>query len=496
MLTHLSALDPLFEDFQIFRPTIDLDPLWAFNEFSGAEFKDPRLTRRLQWLAKDFIQQPLASIPQACGNWANSKGAYRFFSNEKVSFEAILDRHYECTLDRLGSSSFSVILCPQDTTTLNYMAHPATQGLGHIGTKGGKSLGMLLHSTLALSPQGDFFGLLHAHCWARPKRKRARRAKEISQKESFRWLESLRRIELLAQLFPHQQWVSVSDREADIYEMFQEATLPGHRAGLLVRARHDRSIVGEAESLFKYMSHLPQAGTSIIHVPRHEDQPARTVTLSIRFAPVLFAPPSNHPHRAPVELWAVWAQEVDAPVGQKPICWCLLTTVAVRSLEEAIERLQWYTKRWTIEEFHRILKSGCRVEARQLTTRLRLQRALAIDMVVAWRVMHINKAARTQPNSPADQWLSKDEWQALHCYVHRTQELPTQPPTIGQAVLWIAQLGGFLARKSDGLPGPTTIWRGLQRLKDIVGSWQAFGPRSWPLGRKKPRVNKRPKTCG
>src|SRR6266545_4558999 len=221
MLTHLSPLDPVFEDFQIFRPTIDPDPLWAFNEFSSAEFKDLRLTRRLQWLAKDFIQQPLASIPQACGNWANSKAAYRFCSNEKVSFAAILDPHYKCTLDRLGSSGSSVILCPQDTTTLNYMAHPATQGLGHIGTKPGKSLGMLLHSTLAVSPQGQFFGLLHAHCWSRPKRKKPRRgrgerhAKDISQNESFRWLESFRRIELLAQLFPQQQWVSVSDREAD-----------------------------------------------------------------------------------------------------------------------------------------------------------------------------------------------------------------------------------------------------------------------------------------
>jgi len=211
-------------------------------------------------------------------------------------------------------------------------------------------------------------------------------------------------------------------------------------------------------------------------VPRHENQIAREATLSIRFASVSFAAPRDHSGQPSLTLWAVWAQETQPPTGQKPICWCLLTTVPVRSLAEAIERIQWYVKRWTIEEYHRVLKSGCQVEVRQLATRDRLQRALAIDMVVAWRVMDLNKAARLQPEAPADRWLSTDEWQALYCYVHGTNQAPETPPTIGESVRWIAQLGGFLARKSDGHPGQMTLWRGLQRLKDIVGAWQAFGP--------------------
>ena len=497
MLSHLSAIVGQFlEDFQIIKPARELDPLWAFNEFASADFNDQRLTHRLQLLAKDFMQQPLAYIPQACGNWANSKAAYRFCSNEKISFDAILASHYSRTLERLDLSQSSVILCPQDTTTLNYIAHPATQGLGHVGTKPGKSLGMLLHSTLAVSPQGDMFGLLAAHCWSRSKGKKSRRARsryktDIRQKETFRWLESFRHVEQLAQSHPQHLWVNIEDREGDMYDVLQEATAPGHRAGLLVRARHDRPLLDQkGKSLFKYMRLLPEAGVYTVRVPRHENQPAREATLSIRFASVSFPAPRNLSGRPAISLWVVWAQEINPPTGQKPICWCLLTTVPVRTLAQAIERIQWYVKRWIIEEFHRVLKSGCQVEARQLTTRARLQRALAIDMVVAWRVMDLNKAARLQPDAPADQWLSTDEWQALYCYVHATDQPSEKPPTIGQAVQWIAQLGGFLARKGDGRPGQMTLWRGLQRLKDIVGAWQVFGPNN----RARLRNNRRRKT--
>jgi hypothetical protein len=495
-------LDRTLSDFLNLKPTADSDPTWAFNEFAAADFNDQRLTSRLQFIAGQFVQQPVASIPQACGNWTNSKATYRFCSNEKVSFGAILAPHYDRTLERLSQSGNSVILCPQDTTTLNYLAHPATQGLGHVGTKPGQSLGLLLHSTLAVSPQGDGWGLLHAYAWARPSRRKLRRArsrhhKKIHEKETFRWLEGFRRVDQLAQLHPEHQWVSVNDREGDIYEVLQAATAPGHQAGLLVRARHDRALLDpRGQTLFKYLRKLPAAGTHTVCVPRHQDQPAHDVTLRVRFSQVSFSAPRYHSGQPPLTLWAVWAQEIDPPPGQAPIRWCLLTTVPVRTLAEAIERLEWYVQRWPIEVFHRVLKSGCRVEARQLSTRDRLQRALAIDMVVAWRIMNLNKAARLQPDAAADQWLSTTEWQALYCYVHGTQSVPSQPPTIRQAVDWIAQLGGFLARKSDGPPGPMTLWRGLQRLHDIVESWQAFGPGSRRNSQRKRRRQKSSKRCG
>lgn len=386
---------------------------------------------------------------------------------------------------------------------MSYFTHPETQGLGHLGTKPGKSLGLLLHSTLAISPAGQFFGLLHAHCWSRPNptplRRKRKRGLPMERKETFRWLESFRRVEQLAQSYPQHLWVSVGDREGDIYDVLREATAPGHLAGLLVRARHDRSLLGTRQSLFRSMRRLSPAGTYTARVPRHEKQPARTAVLSISFSLLNFSSPRYRTGQPAIPAWIVWAEELDPPPGQKPIRWCLISTVPVRTLAEAIERIEWYCRRWRIEEFHRVLKSGCQIQARQLTTRERLQRALAIDMVVAWRIMDLNQAARLEPDSPADRWLSTDEWQALYAYVNQGAALPEKPPTIQQAVSWIAQLGGFLARKSDGRPGTMTLWRGLQRLKDIVGCWQAFGPRQHKHPRAKPKARKarnRGKRCG
>lgn len=287
MQTHLDSIDSLLNDFQLARPTGTLDSLWAFNEFSSADFKDLRLTRRLQQLARDFSTQPMASIPQASEGWAPAKAAYRFCSNPKVGFENILAAHQARTLERVGIQACPVVLCPQDTSTLNYLSPPATQGLGPLGTKRGHSLGLMLHSTLALDPQGRFFGLLGADCWARPKGKTPRRRRHqkesILKKERARWLQSYREVQRLARLHPQHLWVSVTDREGDIYEVFNQATGAGQCAGLLVRARHERSLM-------------------------------------------------------------------DYP---------------------------------------------------------RVQRALAIDMVVAWRIMDLNKAARLEPQAPADKWLER-----------------------------------------------------------------------------------------
>ncbi len=500
-------------DFQPLHPVRDPDPLWAFNEFSNARLNDQRLTSRLQSLARQFEQQPMASIPQACGDWSQSKAAYRFCANDKVQFEAILQAHYARTVERAGLSAAEVILCPQDTTTLSYWTHPATRGLGHLGTKAGKSLGLLAHSTLAVGAQGQIFGLLQVHCWNRPRGKRrgrtrnrhSRHAKKLQQKETARWLNSFLRVEEAARQSPWQQWVSVCDREGDLFELLHQATQPTCLAGLLVRARHDRSLANAQgkqtkKRLFRFVQRLPSGGTYTIGVPRREGQPARQATLSLSWSQVSLAAPCEHRGLGPVRLWVVYAKEVAPPPGHKAICWCLLSTVPVRNLAEAIRSLEWYVKRWTIEEFHRVLKSGCRVEARQLMSRQRLQRALAIDMVVAWRIMDLNKAARLEPDAPADRWLSQAQWQALYCYRHQTAQAPPTPPTIAQAVLWIAQLGGFLARKSDGRPGTTTLWRGLQRLKDLVEAWEAFGPghHNDPTPIKKPpkRRRKPAKRCG
>ncbi len=162
--------------------------------------------------------------------------------------------------------------------------------------------------------------------------------------------------------------------------------------------------------------------------------------------------------------------------GVTPIAWHLLTTLPAICVEEAIQRVSWYAQRWQIEVIHKILKSGCKVEQRQLQTALRLERVLSLDLVVAWRILALCKAARELPDDPISDWLPSAQWQALWCYVHQRTDLPSSAPTLRQAVRWIAQLGGFLGRKSDGEPGTTTLWRGLEQLEAMTRMWRLCHP--------------------
>ena len=216
------------------------------------------------------------------------------------------------------------------------------------------------------------------------------------------------------------------------------------------------------------------SGNLCITVPRKKGQPPREAILSIRYDCVSLKPPKHRSKEKglqPITLWAIWAHEQNPPKGAEPISWMLLTTIPIASFEEALEKVQWYTCRWHIELFFKILKSGCRIEARQLETADRLKRCLAVDAVVAWRVLYLTMLSRNIPQMPCDVLLEAEEWQALYCFIHRTKTPPLKPPTLMEATRMIARLGGFLGRKSDKHPGPSTIWRGLQRLQDIARTW-------------------------
>ena len=163
------------------------------------------------------------------------------------------------------------------------------------------------------------------------------------------------------------------------------------------------------------------------------------------------------------------------PKGAKAICWRLLTTLPVETAAAAVEKVRWYAQRWQIEIIHKVLKSGCKVEQRQLETAARLRRVVVVDLIVAWRVLALCKAGRETPEGLASDWLSANEWRALWCYMNETPRSPRTAPSLRQVVRWIAQLGGFLGRRGDGEPGPIVLWRGLQQLRAITQAWKRFG---------------------
>ena len=450
---------------------------WVEEELSTAEFYDPRLNRRLFSVARDFYNQPQALIPQACGP-SGAKGAYRFFDNKRVTMDNILGAHAESTVERI--KSHAVVLAVQDTSTLNYTAHPSTEGLGPISTTKDPSVGLILHDTMTFTTQGTPLGLLDVQCWARDPdnqgKSKQRKELPIEQKESVKWLKSYRAVCEAQKLCPDTMLVSMGDREADIYELFLEADKNPQGPKLLVRCDKGRSRKTETGFLWDVMPQEPVAGFQAVSIPGKGGRPPREAKLEVRHAKVTLQAPkgSGHP---PVEAWVIYTNEIDYPASvDTPLEWMLLTTVEVGTFEQACERIAWYAKRWCIEIYHRTLKSGCKIEDRRLDAAESLKACLAVDMVVAWRVYHLTKLGREVPDSPCTICYEEHEWKALYIFSHKSPVLPKKEPTMREFNRMVGSLGGFLGRKRDGEPGPTAMWRGIQRLHDIGDTYRALAP--------------------
>ena len=449
---------------------------WAEEEFGAADLGDKRLTNRLVSLVRDFYARPQASIPQACQSRAKTKAAYRFFEHPHMSMDKVLEQHYESTLER--ASKEEVVLAAQDTTTLNYTAHPATENLGPIGYRLDRGIGLILHDTMAFNRDGTPLGLLDVQCWARDGedfgKKKRRHEVPIEEKESHKWLISFRKVAEAQKRCPQTTLVSVGDREADIYELFELALKEPAGPKLLVRASQNRILAQEQGHLWEKVNEQEVAGIQEVHMPRRGRRPARVARLEVRFAKVTLKPPIRKPALGELSIWTVLAREENPPDDGKPIEWMLLTTCPVTNFEEATEKLTWYAIRWGIEVYHRTIKSGCKIEERQLGHADRIEACLAIDMVVAWRIFHLTKLGRETPDVPCTVFFEESEWKALNTYITQNPTPPERTPSLCEATRMVASLGGFLGRKSDGEPGTKSLWIGLQRLDDLTAMWKVM----------------------
>ena len=449
---------------------------WTEEEFGRVQFYDERLKSRLFALASDFFAQPGELIPQACsGSEAKTKAAYRFFQNGNVNMQTLLRPHIESTIERLRPHK--VILAVQDTSSLNYTGHPP-EGVGPIDNSQNSAVGLELHDTMAFTPEGTPLGLLDVQCWARDPddvgKKHRRHQLPIEEKESKKWLVSYRAVAEIQKVCSDTMLVSVGDREADVYELFHEATQDPTGPKLLIRAERtrQRKVIEEDNKteLWKRMDAEPVAGLIDVTVPRRGSRPARTARVQVRFAQVMLNPPAKS-KLPPLSIWVVYAREVGYRIEvTEPIDWMLLTSVKTESFEDACERLRWYSRRWGIEVYHRTMKSGCRIEDRRLDDAQSIQACLAIDLVVAWRVYWFTMVGREKPETPCDQILSKDEWHVLSAWA--TGEVADSAPSAKQAMHWIGKLGGWLSRGKQDNPGTTCMWRGLGRLPNMARGYR------------------------
>ena len=426
---------------------------------------DKRLDNRCNQLINQFMKKPTASIPQACGSWKDTKAAYRFFTNESVTPDKILKPHYAQTAKRITEET-GVILVAQDTTDCDYSTHKKTEGLGYL--QGEKLFGIKVHSALAISQNGVPLGLLAQKRWIRnveefgKRRMPGKEKRPMEEKESNRWLTTVREVE--KQIPEDKQAVIIGDRESDMYELF--AMQRRENIHLLVRAKHNRYLWGTQKRLFVKVLNSEPVEEYTLTIEKTKQRAQRQATMQVRFAPITLASKNN---RGAIRLWAVAAEEKEAPRGAAPIRWILLTTVPVDSYSKAREIIDWYTKRWLIERFHYALKSGCKIEDLQLQERGRLERALGIYSVVAWRLLWMTYAARVHPEESYQTVMTDEEWEVL-CAVTRNSKQTNK--TIHDAIRMLAALGGFLGRKGDKEPGVKVLWVGMKSFTDMMAAWQ------------------------
>ena len=469
------------------RPTAGLEgdacySAWAQHEFGGAPLGDARLSRRLVNVAAAKAQVPdRAFSGVAKGDWPAVKAYYRMIDQpdaSAVTLPNILAPHRGRTVRRMMGQK--VVLCVQDGSDLDYNSLDRCEGLGVIGTNqtGAKSRGLHLHSTLAIAANGLPLGVLRAHCEApqdkSPEDQRPSHAVPIEEKKNFLWIEHHRDLVELASQMPQTRLIDLCDREADFFELFDEQR-QNPRVELLVRAKHDRNIDEEPFKLFAAARQAPIQSRILVSVPRQSarakkskqkarpKRPGRMAELAVRAMPIRLRPARYHADKAPIDIWVVYAREENPPADTEAVEWFLLSTIPVASAAEAEQCLRWYCLRWRIEDWHRVLKSGCRIEDLAHESAERLRRAIAINLVIAWRIMLMTLLGRETPELPAEVLFSDIELRTLGAYAKKKRLTP--PSSLGEAVRLVAQIGGYLGRNNDPPPGHQLLWQGYAEFQ-------------------------------
>ena len=439
---------------------------WAQNEFGNAQLGDARRERRLVKIAAGLAASPAGTLPQAFPDWAELKATYRFFDQRGVTFEAVLTPHLERT--RQACRQPGEYLLIEDTTLLDYSQHPATTGLGVIGDGAGR--GFELHSTLAVRverwtlaqrPAGAVVGLFGQQCRTpRPAPAAETRGQCLCRpRKSQTWTATL----TVAGCPPAGcQWIYVADRESDFYEPIQRCQQ--HGVDFVIRASSDRRLAEGAGHLREVVARAPVRGRCTVAVRARAGQPARTAIVELRSTRVTLDGPWRPGGRPPPlrDIGVVEVREVEVPEGVKePLHWILLTALPCAT-KQAVQRVVGrYTARWWVEEYHKALKTGAGVEASQLERADKLEPLIAVLAVVAVRLLSTKLLARSRPESREAAASFGPEMLAV---LEQKLGRPKAGWTNRQVLVAVARLGGFLARKGDGLPGWQTIWRGWQRL--------------------------------
>lgn len=469
------------------------------DELRTADLGDKRLDRRFVEVLGQLSGQPSASIPAACGGYAETAAAYRLFDNDKATMETMLAPHQEATRRRMAAQA--VVVLVQDTTEID-LTRPEQQMAGAGPLDAGPRRGLFLHDLQAFTPDGTALGTLYQENWTRgddkpdPAHRKRYKSLPFEQKETHRWLASLRRAQATATEMPQTAVVVVADSEADIYEVLAAGRGSPRPLDWIVRAAQDRAIIKPPENPDETTEALirdrvlatPVLATQDVRVRgrtakvacedrgRRQSRESRSAATEVRATRVTLRPPRRPNGRlAAVDVNVVLVSEPFPPDGEPAVEWTLLTSLPIDTLEQVRRVIRLYGVRWMIEVFFRTLKSGCRVEARRFEDVDRFRTCLAIYLIVAWRTLFVCRLGREFPDLSCEAIFEPAEWKAAYRVVKRAAP-PAQPPRLKEMIRIVAQLGGYVDRKRTDEPGPQTVGRGMQRLHDFALCWNTFGP--------------------
>lgn len=445
---------------------------WIENQFADVQLADKRRNGRLKKVATNMLNAPEQSLATQNVDWSDAKAAYRLFANPNVTFNAVTQPHWQQTRQTKPGRYLLI----SDTTELDYTSHPATSGLQQIGNGGGQ--GMLLHSCLVYDcGHEQILGTAGARIHYR---------KKVAKKESrSKRLKRIRESQLWGQLVDDvgpapqdNQWIHVFDRGGDNFEAMCHIQLTG--CDWVIRAsKLNRSVIsqsGETLSLQEAVSESTALGSYELSLRSRPGVAARTAKIEVSSTRVTFPQPK---HRSAwvkqcgierLEINVVIVQEVGAPQGIKPIRWVLLSSLPAEKFEQAWQVIEDYENRWLIEEYHKVMKSGCRLQSHALRTADRLEPLIGLITVIGTRLLSLKQIGRSQPTTRALTHVPSSWLKCLKAY--RGHKVKLTGMTVYSFFRELAKLGGFLARKGDGEPGWETVWRGYQKLQSLLAGMQ------------------------
>lgn len=460
---------------------------WVYSEFADIDFGDPRLMKRLKCIMISLMKKSAATIASTFPSWAEIKATYRFLANNKVDEHLIMAAHRDKTIERAKEES--KILLIQDTTYLDYKHRKKTEELDYLWrNKKTKApiKGLMLHSTLAVSLKGVPVGLFDQRYIERKEFiggtacPDSEKKKPTAEKESIRWLEVLHESHDLIQA-PIEK-IHILDREGDIYEFYRDADRLDEK--YIVRVKSNRAInkikrrEAPSQWLFDNLENQPVAGYFDVDVQVNDENKFRKARLSVTFCKITISPPANRTvrkdgdHLDNIQMTSIMAIERKPPKGAEPIKWILMTNLVTNTLEEAIQYINWYSYRWNIEIFHKILKSGCYIEKAQLRHAKNLKKYIVLKSIIAWRLFWLTRIFEKMPDEPCDNIISQEECHILKLY-YKDNDIK-ELPSVKKIYYWIAKLGGYIGRNTDPPPGIISIWRGWMRFMNLIEDYHAF----------------------